>query len=101
MQKIVDYHIHTALCQHAFGTMDEYVEQAIKLGLAEIGFSDHGPLPFPKSDGISMRVDQFPEYIRRVKELESKYSIPVKLGLELDYPVPETVDMKLIERSLN
>ncbi|MBI3316105.1 MAG: PHP domain-containing protein, partial [Candidatus Omnitrophica bacterium] len=40
----VDYHMHTPLCGHAVGEPGEYVEQAIKVGLSEIGFSDHAPL---------------------------------------------------------
>ncbi|MCD4692171.1 MAG: PHP domain-containing protein, partial [Calditrichales bacterium] len=40
-----DYHIHTKLCKHARGEMEEYVEQALRIGLKEIAFTDHIPLP--------------------------------------------------------
>lgn len=34
----VDYHMHTPLCGHAQGEMEEYVEEAIRQGLKEIAF---------------------------------------------------------------
>ena len=40
---MIDYQVHTSLCGHATGKMEEYVERAIELGLAEIGFSGHFP----------------------------------------------------------
>ena len=40
-----DYHMHTPLCRHATGTVEEYVARARELGLPEIGFSDHSPMP--------------------------------------------------------
>ena len=35
----VDLHNHTILCNHATGTVDEYVQRAIELGIDEYGFS--------------------------------------------------------------
>ncbi len=40
-----DYHMHTPLCRHATGEPGEYAARAIALGLTEIGFSDHSPMP--------------------------------------------------------
>lgn len=37
----VDYHNHTTLCHHATGTVDEYLQRATELGIAEFGFSEH------------------------------------------------------------
>ena len=49
-----DYHMHTPLCGHALGEPFEYADQALKLGLTEIGFSDHAPfIKFPLP-GITM-----------------------------------------------
>ena len=38
-----DYHMHTPLCKHAVGEPTELAAHAVKLGLPEIGFSDHNP----------------------------------------------------------
>ena len=39
-----DYHMHTPLCRHASGEPTELAAQAVKLGLDEIGFSEHNPM---------------------------------------------------------
>ncbi len=79
-----DYHIHTTLCNHASGDMEEYVERAIQLGLAEIGFSEHMPvMPEPH---LCLSYDNLPFYIYRVKSLQDRYSdrITIRLGGEID-----------------
>ncbi|MBW2249280.1 MAG: PHP domain-containing protein [Deltaproteobacteria bacterium] len=38
---MIDYHIHTKLCNHARGMMGAYVKRAIEKGLKEICFLDH------------------------------------------------------------
>jgi histidinol-phosphatase (PHP family) len=86
----VDYHIHTKMCGHAQGEMEEYVEFAIKNGLKEIGFSDHIPMyffPVEERDlSIAMKEEDLPQYISRVREVQGKYSnFPVKLGIEADF----------------
>ncbi len=86
----VDYHIHTKMCGHASGEMEEYVEAAINKGLKEIGFSDHIPMYFlPKEErdtSIAMEEEQLPVYIEKVRELQKKYSeFPIKMGIEADY----------------
>ncbi len=89
---LIDYHIHTKLCKHAVGEPEEYVEQAIKMGFVEIGFSDHNPMPGDYDPENRMIVSQFPEYLDMVCELQKKYSgIDIKLGVEVDY-FPKYVD---------
>ncbi|HQL41609.1 MAG TPA: PHP domain-containing protein, partial [Candidatus Omnitrophota bacterium] len=62
MEPIVDYHMHTFLCGHAIGEPQEYVEQALALGLQEIGFSDHAPLVSHEDPSITMSFEQLPRY---------------------------------------
>ncbi len=91
MSNLVDYHNHTARCGHAEGTMEQYVERAIDLGLAEIGFSDHLYLyflpPEQRDPTLAMREEQLPEYVESVLDLRKRYRsrIQVRLGLEADY----------------
>ena len=42
----VDLHNHTTLCNHATGTVEEYVKRAIELGINEYGFACHAPMNF-------------------------------------------------------
>ncbi|MBP3308863.1 MAG: histidinol-phosphatase [Clostridia bacterium] len=81
------YHNHTPLCQHAFGTPEEYVREAISAGLLFFGFSCHAPHHF--SDGyvspIRMREEQLPEYADTVLSLRHKYRDYINIGLGLEY----------------
>lgn len=82
-----DYHMHTPLCKHAAGPMEAYVERGVELGLREIGFADHNPLPDRRSPNVRMSEAELNYYVERVTELQYRYrgKIDVLLGLELDY----------------
>ena len=82
-----DYHTHTPLCKHAAGPMEDYIERGIELGLHEIGFSDHNPLPGGRSSNVRMAEAELDYYVERVTELRFRYrgKINVMLGLEMDY----------------
>jgi histidinol-phosphatase (PHP family) len=85
---IVDYHTHTALCKHGTGSVREYVEQACRLGLDEIGCSEHIPMP----DGFDlvhrMTVEEYyAAYKPAVSEAREEFrtKIAVKRGIEADF----------------
>jgi len=82
-----DYHMHTPLCKHAAGPMEAYVERAIELGLREIGFSDHCPLPNKLNPHVRMEEKELDYYVGRVTDLQYEYrgKVDVRLGLEMDY----------------
>src|SRR3989442_7893593 len=82
-----DYHMHTPLCKHASGPMEAYVERGVELGLCEIGFSDHNPLPRGLAANVRMREDELDYYVSRVLDLRFQYrgKIDVLLGLGIDY----------------
>jgi histidinol-phosphatase (PHP family) len=79
--------MHTPLCKHAAGPMEDYVERGIQLGLREIGFADHNPLPGGRSANVRMSEAELGYYVERVTELRFRYRgrIDVMLGLEMDY----------------
>jgi len=87
---LADYHIHTKMCGHATGELEEYLFVAQRLGLDEIGFSDHLPLYFLPPEEIipdyAMPESDMPVYVDAVRELQKKDgSVQVKLGVEADY----------------
>lgn len=43
--KKINYHTHTYRCGHAVGDEKDMIESAIHLGIEELGFSEHVPLP--------------------------------------------------------
>lgn len=82
-----DYHMHTPRCKHAAGPMEAYVERGIALGLREIGFSDHNPLPNGLAGNVRMDESELDDYVADVLRLRERYRgrIDVKLGIEMDY----------------
>ncbi len=81
-----DYHLHTPLCRHATGEPAEFAARAIELGLTEIGFSDHGPMPRDDFDDWRMKATDLDLYIAKVEEARRAHpNLDIKLGLELDY----------------
>lgn len=82
----VDLHNHTTLCNHAIGSMDEYIQKAIELGINVYGFSEHAPMK-NFEDGYRLILDDKKLYETSIKELQEKYKDQIKilLGYEVDY----------------
>lgn len=81
----VDLHNHTTLCNHANGTVEQYVQRAIELGIDHYGFSDHAPMNFdPK---YRMDILQKALYEKWVLDAKEKYKNQIKilLAYEVDY----------------
>ncbi len=80
-----DYHVHTPLCRHAQGWPVEMAERAVALGLTELGFADHNPMPEPFDDWRMLR-EELPRYLEEVELVRCRFpKLPVRLGLEMDY----------------
>jgi histidinol-phosphatase (PHP family) len=87
-----DYHIHTPLCRHAVGSPSEYAARAGHLGLAEIGFSDHAPMPRDDFDDWRMVTADLEAYVRLVEQARRDHpQLVIRLALEVDY-LPELDD---------
>jgi histidinol-phosphatase (PHP family) len=85
---LCDSHIHTRLCGHANGEMEDYVEAAIQKGLKKIIFLEH------MEEGITqvqrktwLSEDDFDYYFSEGQRLRSKYqgTIEIGLGVECGY----------------
>ncbi len=78
--------MHTPLCRHATGEPADYAAQAIKLGLGEIGFSDHAPMPRDDFDDWRMNAADLDAYVAKVESARRAHpDLAIRLGLELDY----------------
>lgn len=63
----------------------EYARAAKELGLAEIGFADHSPMP-QQFDDWRMLLEELPRYLDAVEEARAAFpELPIRLGLEVDY----------------
>jgi histidinol-phosphatase (PHP family) len=106
--KLWDYHVHTKLCNHARGNVKDYVKQAIKLNLGEIGISDHFPMNLlPEEADVqdyAMKIDKFSGYLDACQQAKNRYKdeITVKIASEVDY-FPTTFQgyKKLVSPYLN
>ncbi|MDD4237415.1 MAG: histidinol-phosphatase HisJ family protein [Desulfotomaculaceae bacterium] len=85
----VDYHLHTSLCGHASGGIEDYLNQAVSKGIREVGFSDHFPLyflaPGETIPDYAMAENQLPLYVELVQQSARVSPLRVKLGIEVDY----------------
>jgi len=81
-----DYHMHTPLCRHAVGEPTELAAQAIQLGLPEIGFSEHNPMPRDDWDDWHMLQADLGAYMEKVEKARRDHpNFTIKLALEMDY----------------
>ena len=81
----IDLHNHTTRCNHAEGTVDEYVQRAIELGIDIYGFSEHAPMDFdPKYRLAIEEIQAYTTDILRAKETY-KNDIQILLGYEVDW----------------
>jgi len=81
----IDLHNHTTRCNHAEGTVDEYIQKAIELGIDIYGFSEHAPMDFdPKYRLPIEEVQAYTTDILTAKETY-KNDIQILLGYEVDW----------------
>ncbi len=81
----IDLHNHTTLCNHATGSMEEYIKKAIEIGIDTFGFSCHAPMDFEPE--YRMSLSQSKQYEKDVLSLKEKYKdkIEILLAYEVDY----------------
>lgn len=92
----VDLHNHTTLCNHAEGSIEQYIEKAIQSKIKYFGFADHAPMNFdPK---YRMSFQEMQSYEKAILKAKEKYQdkINILLGYEVDY-----LENHIDERVLN
>jgi histidinol-phosphatase (PHP family) len=78
--------MHTRLCRHATGSVEEYVESARRLGISEIAFTDHLPLPDGFDNAHRMKLEELDQYANWITGLRSRYpDMIIRHGIEADY----------------
>lgn len=81
----VDLHNHTHFCNHANGSMREYVLKAIDKGIDLFGFSEHAPMDFDKHYRLPLEHKAL--YESEVLSLKEEFSqkIEILLAYEVDF----------------
>ena len=98
MKYFSDYHVHPDYSLDATGTIDQYCQRALELGLKEICFTTHYDTdtvrkdedPFMRIDGkivplSEKNVKRYIEDVRRANKIYRPKGLSVKAGLEADY----------------
>lgn len=93
LKKVGDFHTHNYRCNHATGTLDDYIFNAYKRSLGTIGLSDHFPTDYSKCDNtlrlkkFAMHNNDVKLYIEEAERMRKKYKklINVKIGFEVGY----------------
>ena len=82
-----DSHMHTTLCKHAQGSIEEYILEAVSLGLQGVTFTCHSPAPNGYSQHIRMAESELDMYYQLVLDAQHKFKgrIDGRVGLESDY----------------
>jgi histidinol-phosphatase (PHP family) len=82
-----DSHMHTPLCKHARGELEEYAKVAHRRGLEGIVFTCHNPTNDGWSPNTRMSMAEFDIYIRMVARARAAWAgqVDIRLGLECDY----------------
>ncbi|MFV0438635.1 MAG: histidinol-phosphatase [Desulfopila sp.] len=82
-----DGHIHTRLCGHATGEMEEYVQAAIDKGLAKMVFLEHREAGINTTEPTWLSEDDFDYYYQEGMRLRQRYAdqIEIGIGMEVGY----------------
>lgn len=96
----VDLHNHTTRCKHAEGTIDEYIQRAIELGIDIFGFSEHAPMDF--DEGYRLSFDELEAYRSDILAAAARYrgQIEILLGYEVDY-LPGHMDERVLKADVD
>ena len=96
----IDLHNHTSRCNHAEGTVNEYIEKAIELGIDIYGFSEHAPMDFDEK--YRLPFSDMTAYANEILEAKKNYKneIEILLGYEVDY-LPGHMDERVLSTDVD
>ncbi|TKB25320.1 histidinol-phosphatase HisJ family protein [Desulfopila sp. IMCC35006] len=82
---LVDSHIHTRLCGHAVGEMEEYVQAALRKKLKKIIFLEHMEEGIHSLHGKTwLSEEDFDAYFAEGERLRSVYADAIEIGLGVE-----------------
>ncbi|MGM0623484.1 MAG: histidinol-phosphatase [Campylobacterota bacterium] len=96
----IDLHNHTTRCNHASGTMQQYILRAIELQIDIFGFSEHAPMEYDQK--YRMGFDQLGGYFAEIATLQQQYGKDIEIlkALEVDY-LPGFMDKRVLEAKVD
>jgi len=96
----IDLHNHTVRCNHAEGSIDDYIQRAIELDIDIYGFSEHAPMDF--DEGYRLAFDEMEAYTHDILTAREKYKndIEILLGYEVDW-LPGHMDDRVLNANVD
>lgn len=97
---IVDLHNHTTYCNHATGTIEDYVKKAIELKIDFFGFSEHAPMNFDYKYRLSWK--DMTSYNKKIENIKNKYKekIYILKAFEVDW-LPKYIDNNIFKEKVD
>lgn len=97
---IIDLHNHTTRCNHAIGSVEAYVEQAIAQRIDVFGFSDHAPMDY--DEAYRMRFNEMDAYEQDILHVKEQYKneISILLAYEVDF-LEGYIDERVLSRKVD
>ena len=79
--------MHTTLCRHATGSVDEYARRAVDRGLKGMTVTCHCPLPDKIDQAVRMEPEELVTYVDTVNRAAETWQgqLDIRLGLESDF----------------
>ncbi|MDE0672071.1 MAG: histidinol-phosphatase [Caldilineaceae bacterium] len=80
-------HMHTTLCRHATGSVDDYARQAVERGLKGMTVTCHCPLPNRINHEARMAPDELDTYVNLVGRSAAEWRgrLDIRMGMESDF----------------
>jgi histidinol-phosphatase (PHP family) len=95
---LCDGHVHTSLCRHAVGTMEEYVLAALKKGLRRLVFLEHMESGIEYFDTTWLSEQDFDDFFKEGDRLRKRYHDHLEIGLGVELGFNPTHKDELLER---
>lgn len=81
---LADNHIHTSFCNHASGSMADYVARAVAIGMRRIVFLEHMEEGIRSARQLWLSDGDFAEYFRQGHRLQEEYRGQIEIGLGVE-----------------
>jgi histidinol-phosphatase (PHP family) len=93
-----DGHVHTSLCHHASGSMEDYVLAAIDCGLERLFFLEHLEVGINYFECTWLTRADFDRYFLEGKRLQEKYGERLFIGLGVEVGYNPERSQEILER---
>ena len=83
-ENLSDCHLHCHFSSDSEASPESMIDNAVRLGLSHICFTDHNDYDYPKEDGKTVFLLDLDAYLEKISVLKKIYKdkIDVRIGVE-------------------